>query len=370
MANTQTVLENCTELACIAFPNDGGACSARDAALYLAHTGEGESIRALAEASGTHPSTVMRAVRRVEERRDDPLIDRLLCDLGGEEAEIEATKPKPVLTPKEVERDVKRYLRRLSEPGSFLMIAPGAQKGGIFCAANGHRKPIAMLPVASAVEFVKNDWIKIAKRGQASIIYKITEAGRKHLRRVLAEDASSRQPGFADAQTPFQAQQRLEGERVFMDPASGKQEVKMVNLLESPLGWLSRRKGPDGQPFLSPVEVEAGERLCSDFELANLGPQVGQDWRKFLTPGDRYSGSPRSGEMSDGAMAARDRVSKALGSLGMGLADVAFRVCCFHEGLEACERRMGWSARSGKVVLKIALQRLADHYGLAAFRSF
>ncbi|MEM7239790.1 MAG: DUF6456 domain-containing protein [Pseudomonadota bacterium] len=364
MAKTNDVLQDCTELACVVFPPEGGACSQRDAALYLAHTGEGQSLRSLAEAAGTHPSTVMRAVRRVEEKRDDPLIDQLLDDLDGVEDSHAPALRRP--TAEVLERDTKRFLRRLSEPGSFLLIAPGSSQGGIFCAANEHRKPIAMMPVATAVEFVKHDWIRIAKRGTASITYKVTEAGRQHLRRQLAEVAQSRMThGFADSQTPFQAQHRLEGERVFMDAASGQATTRSVNLAESPLGWLSRRKGPDGQPFLSPDEVEAGERLCSDFEIANLGPQVGQDWRKFLTPGDRLSGTPRAGDLGEGPMMARDRVGKALSSLGMGLADIAFRVCCFHEGLEACERRMGWSARSGKVVLKIALQRLAEHYGIA-----
>ncbi|MEM9371774.1 MAG: DUF6456 domain-containing protein [Pseudomonadota bacterium] len=367
MAKTNDVLQDCTELACVVFPTEGGACSQRDAALYLAHTGEGHSLRSLAEAAGTHPSTVMRAVRRVEEKRDDPLIDQLLDDLEGVESERKSVPAGPSV--EALGREVKRFLRRLCEPGSFLLIAPGSDKGGIFCAANGHRKPIAMMPVASAVEFVKHDWIRITKRGTASITYKVTDVGRQHLRRQLAETAEARVAnGFADAQTPFLAQHRLEGERVFMDPTSGEQTALKVNLAESPLGWLSRRKGADGQPFLSPDEVEAGERLCSDFEVANLGPQVGQDWRKFLTPGDKLSGSPRAGELGEGPMMARDRVAKALSSLGMGLADIAFRVCCFHEGLEACERRMGWSARSGKVVLKIALQRLAEHYGIAAPR--
>ena len=48
--------------------------------------------------------------------------------------------------------------------------------------------------------------------------------------------------------------------------------------------------------------------------------------------------------------------------LGPGLGDMALRCCCFLEGLETAEKRMGWSARSGKIVLRIALQRLRRHY--------
>ena len=52
-------------------------------------------------------------------------------------------------------------------------------------------------------------------------------------------------------------------------------------------------------------------------------------------------------------------------ALGPGLSDIVFRICCFLEGLETAEKRLGWSARSGKVVLKIALERLAAHYRIA-----
>jgi len=407
VAKTQDILDRCALLANTTFSETGGACPARDAAIYLAHTEQGETLRALAEVTGAHPSTVMRTVRRVEARREDPLIDRLFTTLERRAAEDEGEVDAGIATGDELgdetggetehsgpvaandnwapgsapggglaiprailEREARRFLRRLSEPGSFLLVTPDAAKGGIFCKANEHRKPIAMLPVDIAVAFVREGWIRIAQRGTASVRYRVTEDGRSFLKRLLAEDALKRQPatGFAEAASPFLAQHQLPGERMLMDAATGEQQVLKVNLGEDPLGWLARRKGPDGQPFLSPDEVEAGERLRLDFEISQMGPSVAQDWRKFLTPGDRLSGTPLGRSPGEGPMAARARVARALSALGAGLSDAALRVCCFLEGLEACERRLGWSARSGKVVLKIALQRLSEHYGLAPVR--
>jgi len=39
-------------------------------------------------------------------------------------------------------------------------------------------------------------------------------------------------------------------------------------------------------------------------------------------------------------------------------------VVCAGEGVPVAERALGWPARSGRLVLGIALDRLADHYQL------
>ena len=90
-----------------------------------------------------------------------------------------------------------------------------------------------------------------------------------------------------------------------------------------------------------------------------------QNWERFLTAGGTRGAAQGRGP-AEGPQDARTRVAKAMEALGPGLSDVVFRVCCFLEGLETAEKRLGWSARSGKVVLKIALERLAMHYGIAA----
>ena len=57
-----------------------------------------------------------------------------------------------------------------------------------------------------------------------------------------------------------------------------------------------------------------------------------------------------------------EEMKAALRELGPGMGDMCLRVCCFLEGIEMTERRLGWSARSGKIVLRLALMRLERHY--------
>ncbi|WP_368660936.1 DUF6456 domain-containing protein [Paracoccus sp. (in: a-proteobacteria)] len=151
---------------------------------------------------------------------------------------------------------------------------------------------------------------------------------------------------------------RVWDRRVIKDPETGQRRRARVNLAESPVQLLARRRGPDGKPFLSRDEIAAAERIREDFELAQLGPRVTQNWDRFMTSGVEAG----RGTGGDGSFAARDRVAAALRDLGPGMGDVVLRVCCFLEGVEATERRLGWSARSGKVVLRLALMRLARHY--------
>jgi hypothetical protein len=185
------------------------------------------------------------------------------------------------------------------------------------------------------------------------------QVGRATLKRLLSEQEKTRQ-GFEEAQTPFGDQHRVFAEREISDGDARPRRRIRYNTLESPLQAIARRKGKDGQPFLSSELVAAGERLREDFEAAQLGPRVAQNWDRFLTGGAR--GSFQASEAARGPEGARERVGNALEDLGPGLGDVVLRVCCFLEGMEQAEKRMGWAARSGKIVLKIALQRLARHY--------
>jgi hypothetical protein len=350
------------------------------AVTYLAHTAAGRPIRALARAKGCHASTVLRQVRRVEAWRDDPLIDEALEQLGRLPAGLlaetaEANEVPPMSSPAEkptdapesrVAREARRILRRLCEKGAFLAVAPSMEKAVVLReVVPGRQNRIAVVDRDIAHAFALQEWIACDRQGKIAC-YTITAVGRAALKRLLTEERVGRAPreGFDEAQAPFQEQHRFFAERtVASEDGSGVRKLRF-NLAESPLLVLGRKRDKDGTAYLTPVLIEAGERLREDFELAQMGPRVGQNWERFLTAGAARGMTPGRGAC-EGPQDARVRVAKAMEALGPGLSDIVFRICCFLEGLETAEKRLGWSARSGKVVLKIALERLAAHYGLS-----
>jgi hypothetical protein len=141
--------------------------------------------------------------------------------------------------------------------------------------------------------------------------------------------------------------------------ADGQALYATVNVAESPLAWLRSRAG--GQA-LTADEYDAGERLREDFTMAQLSPRITVDWSRPLV--DRQSAGNGVEAMGYSVIAAKARVTGALTAIGPGLGDVLLSVCCYLQGLEETEQKLQWPRRSAKLVLKLALARLAEYYGL------
>jgi hypothetical protein len=131
-------------------------------------------------------------------------------------------------------------------------------------------------------------------------------------------------------------------------------QVVAVNLDESPLGWLARRG------LLTARQVAAGERLRSDHFAAGLASRVTMRWDTAA----RHASHGSSGADCRllGNLDARRRFEAAIQRVGPGLSDILWRVVCEGEGLTEAEKGLGWPSRAAKLVLGIALDRLADHY--------
>jgi hypothetical protein len=166
----------------------------------------------------------------------------------------------------------------------------------------------------------------------------------------------------AGGDSPFQAQHGLIERRRL--GGAGEETVR-VNAAESPIAVLARRKDAKGRPWLAEHAVEAAERLRRDFEIGGLQPRVTANWSAAVNTGRRTDAAGLA-DLTDAALAARLRFARAMKAIGPELSGVLVDICCFLKGIEAVEREHSWPARSGKLVLRLALDALARHYGLAA----
>lgn len=260
----------------------------------------------------------------------------------------------------ELNREGKRLFRRLIEPGYFVRsLKDAAPWAGLFGPRNSWRRPVLKIDMKFVAALHRTDLLSvekvsniIANSDDQSVCFVPSKAGEAWWRRAASQAE------------PFRTQHQAREIRQIS--VAGKGPIaREVNAGESPLGWLSKRKGGDGKPFLSPLAVEAGERLRHDFTLAGLSPKVTTDWSGMFAHVDQS----RSENLNEDAMTltsldARKRFDRAIAFIGPGLDGIVVQTCCHLQGLEEAERRFGWPQRSAKIVLKIALDRLASHYGL------
>ena len=136
---------------------------------------------------------------------------------------------------------------------------------------------------------------------------------------------------------------------------------------ENPLAWLRSRRDRGGRPLITEVQFNAGQQLAADFWHGQLSPRVTANW-SAAAPGRRMRrAAPGVGvEVRDAVISARRRFHRALEAVGPELAGILVNVCCHDMGLEAAGRASGWPQRAAKVVLDLALTRLARHYGMIA----
>lgn len=198
------------------------------------------------------------------------------------------------------------------------------------------------------VACLTHDWLE--RRGDRFVL---SAAGHSKLRRSGADGDAFRQ----------QHQLRRTAEREI----GGERRQVTVNEGESPLGWLRSRKDRNGSPLIGEAQFEAGERLRADYWFAHMSPRVTANW-SALAPAERSRRAAPSDSalLHDEVLAAKERVMRALMAVGPEISGVLVDICCELKGLEEAEKTNGWPQRAGKVVLQIALTRLAKHYGLIA----
>lgn len=337
---------------------------------YLAHTEAGTSIRALARHAGLHPSTILRQVRRTETLRDDPLADAALTRLGRLWRQGTASGPKPVFntedplpmtspndTDARLARESLRALRALLEPETILVIADGVEDA-VVVRNCGDGRPVRRAVVGRDVAetLALREFISGAASGRLAR-YAITSAGRAEARRLLAESESRRASALGRAEDT----DAVDDSETFLGGAKPKGVRKRSAGAESPLHVLARRKRGNGEAWLTPDLVAAGMRFRENWEIARLGGQLTRDWDRIVSGKIAVGGARPDGEPTR-RLEAEQALSAAIRALGPDLAETVIMGVCEDQGMEDIEGRLDYPARSGKIVMRIALRTLARHY--------
>jgi hypothetical protein len=248
--------------------------------------------------------------------------------------------------------DARQALRYLARKGAYAVACANAGGDPAYSVhvEGASAEALAVIPAAILAQARNRGWLERDEQHR----FRLASSGVRALRKALSHPVDAARPTNKPAK-------RLNSRK-----AAGARSVGRPSH-ETPLAWLHRRKDKDGQPLITDAQYNAGERLAADWRRAHISRRVTSDWSGVAASRRVRRGAPDAGvELSDAAVAARERVYRALVAVGSELGGILLDVCCFETGLETAEQAAGWPQRAAKVVLQLALTSLARHYGLIA----
>ncbi len=260
---------------------------------------------------------------------------------------MKGRKTPPDVASDHLDETAHRLLEALATPAAYAWMSDGPSASALVVTGsrNGVSVRIASAPDIAG-EALASAGLAVWDRSGSRPRLHITDAGRAKLRRA----------SVGTSEEAFRVQQSLiERRRVAHE---GLSVEVAVNVQESPLAWLASRKGRGGKALVEPFLLEAGERFRRDLTAGQIMPSVTANWSVVSSTGANIGMT-----YSDLVIAARQRVDRALVAVGPEFSGILIDVCGFLKGLEAIEADHNWPARSAKVVLGMALAKLARHYG-------
>ncbi|MEJ1998730.1 MAG: DUF6456 domain-containing protein [Maritimibacter sp.] len=340
---------------------------------YLAHTEGGVPLRALARDTGLHPSTMLRQVQRIEMLREDPLVDAAITRIGqiwqamtGRGSAMSAGQDRSAMIctqydEEQISQDTFLALKALNEPDCLMVIADGVDEAVVVHNAGGDR-PVrrAVVHRSTAESLALREYVTGRQTGRLTR-YIITPAGRVELNRLMAALETSRLS--ENGGRPGELREgRHHGQAIKRDTARVSTRQKRSAGSEAPLYVLARRRRPNGEPWLTPDLIAAAFRFHESYEIARLSGEITRDWDSLMMGRVNVRAVAGSGGRAVRRVEAAEALAGAIRALGPDLSETVILSVCHEVGMEEIEAKLGYPARSGKLVLRIALRKLSRYY--------
>jgi Domain of unknown function (DUF6456) len=259
------------------------------------------------------------------------------------------------------DRTVRFVVAALTRRGAYLQVE--RDHADLYSDRNSYAAPLSVLAMDAFRALAAADWIELNSHGQ----WLLSKTGRDAVRRARSGETEPGDTGIEGAANDRLPASNENENFTAATPAPGRAvhntPIRSVTERDSPLAWLHSRRDKEGRQLLSDHAYDAGERLRADFWFAAMTPRITANWSPVAASKQRSAPGAGS-DMPDNVIAAQQRVRRALAAVGPELSGILIEVCCHEKGIEDTEREVGWPVRSGRIVLQLALERLARHYGL------